>query len=410
MVSSSLFALVIGTVQYFHGYSSGFLLFKAALLLTIMGAAYWWNDVVIEATFKGDHTKKVRIGIAQGFILFIVSEVMAFLSIFWAYLHASLSPAIELGSCWPPIGITPLDAFAIPFINTLILLSSGGFITYAHHAIIANNRKSVLSGLLVTITLALIFTYLQYVEYNQATFTFADSVYGSAFFASTGLHGGHVLIGTIFIYIQYVRISNYHLTSNHHLGLELSILYWHFVDAVWLFLFCLVYFWGGNIETNHNNLESISFNPLNFVTLFSLNKFKSSIKYVFDFIVLKLISNNLLVKYAMSSVIIYMNLGDLNQINQMTDLPFNESLESFSNTSSVEAVCDETNNIRPEPEITNTTEQLNNVGVDPVQMDISNNKVNNWIPSVDTNTSNNPNLHPQTRPRTLPTIYEDKVL
>jgi len=186
MVSSSLFALVIGTVQYFHGYSTGFLLLKAAALLTLIGAGFWWKDVVVEASFKGNHTKKVRIGIAQGFNLFILSEVMAFLSVFWAYLHSSLSPSIELGNVWPPVGITPLDAFAIPFINTVILLSSGGFITYAHHALIAKNRKAVITGLFVTIVLALIFTFLQYVEYTQASFTFADSVFGSAFFATTG--------------------------------------------------------------------------------------------------------------------------------------------------------------------------------------------------------------------------------
>jgi len=186
MVSASLFSLMIGTVQYFHGYSTGFLLFKVALLLTIMGAGLWWKDVIIEATFIGHHTKKVRIGIAQGFNLFIISEIMAFLSVFWAYLHSSLSPAVELGSCWPPIGITPLNAFAIPFINTLILLSSGGFITYAHHALIAKNRKSTIIGIFITIVLALVFTFLQYVEYTQASFTFSDSVFGSAFFATTG--------------------------------------------------------------------------------------------------------------------------------------------------------------------------------------------------------------------------------
>ena len=186
MVSLSLFALMIGTVQYFHGYSTGFLLFKAALLLTIIGSAFWWKDVVIEASFNGNHTKKVRFGIAQGFNLFIISEVMAFLSVFWAYLHASLSPAVELGAQWPPLGITALDVFALPFLNTIILLSSGGFITYAHHSLIANNRKGTLIGLFVTIVLALVFTAFQYIEYNQASFTFADSVFGSAFFATTG--------------------------------------------------------------------------------------------------------------------------------------------------------------------------------------------------------------------------------
>jgi len=235
MVSFSLFALMIGTVQYFHGYSTGFLLFKSALLLTILGSAFWWKDVVVEASFNGNHTKKVRFGISQGFNLFILSEIMAFLSVFWAYLHASLSPAVELGSQWPPLGVTALDAFALPFLNTIILLSSGGFITYAHHSLIANDRKGTLIGLFFTVVLAIVFTYFQYIEYTQASFTFSDSVFGSAFFATTGLHGGHVLIGTIFIYTQFIRISNYHLTSGHHVGLELSILYWHFVDIVWYF-------------------------------------------------------------------------------------------------------------------------------------------------------------------------------
>jgi cytochrome c oxidase subunit 3 len=111
---------------------------------------------------------------------------MAFLSVFWAYLHASLSPAVELGSQWPPLGITALDVFALPFLNTIILLSSGGFITYAHHSLIANNRKGTLIGLFFTLVLALIFTYFQFIEYTQASFTFADSVFGSAFFATTG--------------------------------------------------------------------------------------------------------------------------------------------------------------------------------------------------------------------------------
>jgi cytochrome c oxidase subunit 3 len=194
MVSSSLFALMIGTVQYFHGYSTGYLLFKAALLLTIIGAGFWWKDVVVEASFNGNHTKRVRFGIAQGFNLFILSEIMAFLSVFWAYLHASLSPSVEIGGNWPPLGVTALDAFALPFLNTIILLSSGGFITYAHHSLIANNRKGTLIGLFFTVVLAIVFTYFQYIEYTQASFPFADSVFGSAFFATTGQFNNLIIL------------------------------------------------------------------------------------------------------------------------------------------------------------------------------------------------------------------------
>lgn len=145
-----------------------------------------------------------------------------------------------------PAGITPLDAFAIPFINTLLLLSSGAYITWGHHSLIENNRTGLLVGTFVTIVLALFFTYLQYVEYTESGFTFADSVYGSVFYATTGLHGAHVLVGTLFILVQYIRILAYQATTTHHLGLESSILYWHFVDVVWLLLFAVVYYWGGS--------------------------------------------------------------------------------------------------------------------------------------------------------------------
>lgn len=101
LLSFSLFSLAISAVEYMHGYSTGSLLLRAATVLTLIGMALWWKDVVIEATFGGHHTKKVRNGILQGFVLFVVSEVMVFLSVFWAYGHSSLSPAVEIGGCWP---------------------------------------------------------------------------------------------------------------------------------------------------------------------------------------------------------------------------------------------------------------------------------------------------------------------
>ena len=184
-------------------------------------------------------------GLIIGFILFIVSEVFAFLSVFWAFFHSSLSPAIEIGGCWPPQGITALDPFAIPLLNTFLLLSSGAFITWGHHALIQGDRKSAIIGTFLTIVLAVIFTAFQYYEYSEAAFSMSDGVYGSAFYSTTGLHGIHVIIGTIFIIVGLVRIVNYQLTSTHHVGHEAGILYWHFVDIVWLFLFMAVYFWGG---------------------------------------------------------------------------------------------------------------------------------------------------------------------
>ena len=163
----------------------------------------------------------------MGVALFIVSEVFAFVSVFWAYFHSSLAPTIELGSSWPPVGIEPLDPFAIPLLNTILLLSSGATITYAHHALIQGNRNGAILGTFLTLVLAIAFTGLQGLEYMQASFSMSDSVFGTVFFASTGLHGLHVIVGTIFILVGFFRIIAYHLTDAHHLGFESAILYWH---------------------------------------------------------------------------------------------------------------------------------------------------------------------------------------
>ena len=138
-------------------------------------------------TLLGDHTKEVKNGLMIGIVLFIISEVFAFLSVFWAFFHSSLSPAIEIGSSWPPQGISALDPFAIPLLNTFLLLSSGAFITWGHHALIQGDRKSAIIGTFLTIVLAVVFTALQYYEYTEAAFSISDSVFGTVFFASTGL-------------------------------------------------------------------------------------------------------------------------------------------------------------------------------------------------------------------------------
>jgi len=245
LLSFSLLNMAIGAVLSMHGFQNGGALLTLGFILTASGMTLWFRDVITEGTYLGHHTKQVKNGLMIGVLLFIVSEVFAFLSIFWAFFHSSLSPAIEIGGSWPPLGITPLDPFAIPLLNTFLLLSSGAFITYGHHALIARNRKGAIDGVFYCIILAIIFTALQYYEYSEAAFTMSDSVYGSAFFASTGLHGLHVIVGTIFILVGFIRIINYQLTNSHHQGFEASILYWHFVDVVWLFLFVAVYFWGG---------------------------------------------------------------------------------------------------------------------------------------------------------------------
>ena len=245
-VSFALLGLAIAGVMSMHGYFLGGLLFTLCSSLTLFSMSFWFKDISDEATYEGCHTKQVQRGLTIGVLLFIVSEVFAFLSVFWAFFHSSLSPSIEIGGVWPPQGITALDPFAIPLLNTMLLVSSGAFITYAHHALIKGNRKDSIYGTFFTIILAIVFTGFQYLEYSEAPFTISDSVNGSAFYASTGLHGFHVIIGTIFISTMFFRNLGYQLTKHHHIGFESSILYWHFVDVVWLFLFIAVYYWGCN--------------------------------------------------------------------------------------------------------------------------------------------------------------------
>ena len=246
LVSFSLLSLMLGAVMYFHGFSYGGWLLNLGLTLTSFSMLLWFRDVITEATYLGHHTVEVQKGLSIVIVLFIISEIFAFLSVFWAFFHSSLSPTVEIGGSWPPLGITPLDPFAIPLLNTILLLSSGAFVTYGHHALIQGDRRGAILGTLLTIIFAVVFTALQYYEYSEAAFTMTDSVYGTVFYASTGLHGLHVIVGTIFILVGFIRLVNYHLTDTHHQGHEAGILYWHFVDVVWLFLFIAVYYWGGN--------------------------------------------------------------------------------------------------------------------------------------------------------------------
>jgi cytochrome c oxidase subunit 3 len=246
LVSFSLLSLTLGAVMYMQGLTYGGQLLSLGFTLTVFGMILWFRDIITEGTYLGHHTIQVQKGLTLGVVLFIISEVFAFLSVFWAFFHSSLSPTIEIGGVWPPQGITPLDPFAIPLLNTILLLSSGAFVTYGHHALIQGDRKGAILGTLLTIIFAIIFTALQYYEYSESSFTMSDSIYGTVFYASTGLHGLHVIIGTLFILVGFIRIINYHLTDTHHQGHEAAILYWHFVDVVWLFLFIAVYYWGGN--------------------------------------------------------------------------------------------------------------------------------------------------------------------
>nr|APX39421.1 cytochrome c oxidase subunit 3 [Altica palustris] len=238
----SAMSMMMGLIQWFHLYNNT--LFMIGLLTTSLIMFQWWRDITRESTHQGLHTLLVTNGMRWGMILFITSEVLFFFSFFWSFFHSSLSPSIEIGLQWPPKGIIPFNPLEIPLLNTIILLTSGLTVTWAHHSLMENNYKQALQGLIFTVLLGIYFSILQGYEYLEAPFSIADSVYGSSFFMATGFHGLHVLIGSTFLLICLIRHFLNHFSYWHHFGFEAAAWYWHFVDVVWLFLYISIYWWG----------------------------------------------------------------------------------------------------------------------------------------------------------------------
>ncbi|WP_375381647.1 cytochrome c oxidase subunit 3 [uncultured Sphingomonas sp.] len=282
-IFGSMSALIMagGGVAWMHGGHVGqpngggwaFLIGLGGVLFTMYS---WWAQVIKEG-HHGDHTPVVQLHFRYGMILFIASEVMFFVGWFWAFFDFSLFPsaigfvdgavvhaqegAAALAATWPPKGLEVLDPFKFPLLNTMILLTSGTTVTWAHHALIhgqrggvkkglwgligVGDRDGVLKGLWLTIVLGAIFSSIQALEYSDAPFPYKGLNYGASFFMATGFHGFHVLIGTIFLIVCLVRAYKGDFTPRQHFGFEAAAWYWHFVDVVWLFLFVVIYVWGG---------------------------------------------------------------------------------------------------------------------------------------------------------------------
>nr|YP_011036763.1 cytochrome c oxidase subunit III [Conlopa bredoni]WRK21432.1 cytochrome c oxidase subunit III [Conlopa bredoni] len=242
IASMNLLTIMTGMTMWFHKMS--YHLLMVGMLTLLLTSFQWWRDMTRESTFQGIHTSKVTKMMKWGMILFIISEIMFFSSFFWAFFHSSISPNIEIGMKWPPNGIKPFNPMNIPMLNTMILLSSGITMTWAHNSMLNKNLTKTTTSMMLTIILGIYFTILQAVEYYEAPFCMSDSIYGSTFFMSTGFHGIHVMIGTIFILISMTRLMKLHYSDKHHVGFEASAWYWHFVDVVWLFLYVSIYWWG----------------------------------------------------------------------------------------------------------------------------------------------------------------------
>jgi cytochrome c oxidase subunit 3 len=201
----------------------------------------WWRDVQRESVLQGSHNTYVQAGLKLGFTLFILREVILFFTFFWSFFHLSLSPSITIGLIWPAWGVVAINPFQVPLLNTVVLLRSGATVTLAHYQLIKNTQLTW--EIWFTIALGGYFTFLQGWEYVHCSFTMSDSVFGRLFFLATGFHGIHVLIGTVFLLIMQLRALNHYVPRSNHVGFEMRLYYWHFVDVVWLFLYTFIYCW-----------------------------------------------------------------------------------------------------------------------------------------------------------------------
>nr|QJW34311.1 cytochrome c oxidase subunit III [Schoutedenia ralumensis] len=241
LMAINIFNLMMSNIMMLNYKLNYFLIMN--ILMTLMIMFLWWRDIIRESTFQGNHNYYIMNLIKFSMILFIISELFLFISFFWNFIHNSLSPSIELGLNWPPKNIKFFNPILIPMLNTIILLTSSFTITLSHFYLLNNKKKETIKFINLTILLSTYFILLQMIEYKEATFTFSDSIFGSSFFIATGFHGIHVMIGMIFLIVNFLRLMKMHLSFIHHISFELAAWYWHFVDIIWLLLYMTFYWW-----------------------------------------------------------------------------------------------------------------------------------------------------------------------
>ncbi len=259
ITSAGIFTLALGFVLFMNKLGAGpwLMLAGAGILAYVM---FRWFGQVIGESESGSYNKQVDLSFRWGMSWFIFSEVMFFAAFFgalfyvrqlsgpWIGANELLWPGYEFA--WPTSGpkgeaFTPMAAWGIPALNTLILLTSGATITWAHWGLIKDNRGQLVFGMLLTVALGISFMAFQIYEYAHAYtdlgLTLKSGTYGATFFMLTGFHGLHVTIGTIMLIVITLRCIAGHFKPNHHFGFEAVAWYWHFVDVVWLGLFIFVY-------------------------------------------------------------------------------------------------------------------------------------------------------------------------
>lgn len=264
--SIGLTTLVVGFANYLNGSSIGMTMMAVGVGITLL-MMFGWFGVVIKESESGLYNEQVDKSFRWGMSWFIFSEVMFFAAFFGALYYARVLSVPWLGgadvstnellwngweAAWPTNGpgdiggtFETMGAWGIPAINTLLLLSSGVTVTFAHWALKKSNRGALVLWLLATVVLGFTFLGLQMYEYGHAyhelNLTLGSGIYGSTFFMLTGFHGMHVTIGAIMLTIIMLRCIKGHFTADRHFAFEAVAWYWHFVDVVWLGLFVFVY-------------------------------------------------------------------------------------------------------------------------------------------------------------------------
>ena len=264
--SIGLTTLVVGLANFLNGSSVGTTMMVVGLGIVFFMMFGWFGQVIRESE-SGTYNDQVDKSFRWGMGWFIFSEVMFFAAFFGALFYARIFSVPWLGGAdvetnellwngweamWPTNGpgdvggeFESMAAWGIPAINTLLLLSSGVTVTFAHWALKKNSRGPLVMWLLATVVLGFSFLALQIFEYTHAyhemNLTLGSGIYGSTFFMLTGFHGFHVTIGAIMLTVIMLRCAKGHFTPDHHFGFEGVAWYWHFVDVVWLGLFIFVY-------------------------------------------------------------------------------------------------------------------------------------------------------------------------
>lgn len=269
--SIGLTTLLVGFGNHLNGSSVGATMMVLGVIIMVTMLFCWFGQVIGESE-SGVYNHQVDLSFRWGMAWFIGSEVMFFAAFFGTLYYARIYSVPWLGgegapslggitheylwnsfkAVWPSNGpghvggsFEPMGTWDIPALNTLILLSSGGTVTWAHHGLLANNRDQLVKGLMVTVALGFLFIGLQAYEFHSAYtelgLTLGSGIYGTTFFMLTGFHGLHVTIGAIMLTVVLLRSMRGHFTPKHHFAFEAATWYWHFVDVVWLGLFIFVY-------------------------------------------------------------------------------------------------------------------------------------------------------------------------